>query len=389
MKWPEDIRQILILRWLKKRKKLLLSDPKAWPLSLNLGLPTEELAQQQIPALQAWIQAWQQNPGPGELRWCEKRWRCLGHQCLPEKLILHHPEDLARWVGELESWQRAKKRYEQLVQYWPKLAEVLPAYFSVLADYQEQDFNRLCSILTWLLAHPESNLYPRQLPIPGLDSKWLETRKGLINDLLIALGKEHHPDQNFWQKCGLKMPPPLVRIRLLDEKLRKYLSGLSDISLPWEELATLQLPLQSVLIVENLQTGLAFTDLPGTLVLMRLGYAVDVLAKLPWLNTVPCFYWGDLDTHGFAILNRARSYLPQLQSVLMDEETLLNYRLLWNEEPQQHAAESLPLLTASEQHVYQHLKQHTWGPAIRLEQERIAWDDAMKEIEPLIMMSQV
>ena len=28
---------------------------------------------------------------------------------------------------------------------------------------------------------------------------------------------------------------------------------------------------------------------------------------------------GDLDTHGFAILNCARSYLPELKSVLMDE----------------------------------------------------------------------
>jgi len=42
---------------------------------------------------------------------------------------------------------------------------------------------------------------------------------------------------------------------------------------------------------------------------MRLGYAVDVLGQLPWLQEAQCIYWGDIDTHGFAILNRARTYI--------------------------------------------------------------------------------
>ncbi|NOR71388.1 MAG: hypothetical protein GQ532_17115, partial [Methylomarinum sp.] len=33
-------------------------------------------------------------------------------------------------------------------------------------------------------------------------------------------------------------------------------------------------------------------------------------------------YWGDLDTHGFAILSRLRHYYPQVKSILMDEKTL-------------------------------------------------------------------
>jgi hypothetical protein len=61
-----------------------------------------------------------------------------------------------------------------------------------------------------------------------------------------------------------------------------------------------------------------------------------------WAARAHCIYWGDLDAHGFAILNRARSYLPELKSVLMDEETLREHQDLWWEAKDQHAAEIYP-----------------------------------------------
>jgi len=156
---------------------------------------------------------------------------------------------------------------------------------------------------------------------------------------------------------------------------------LSDLSAPWEQLAELDLPVSNVFIVENLQTGLAFDDLPGSVVIMQLGYGVDVLGSLPWVANARCVYWGDLDTHGFAILNRARSYLLELKSVLMDETTLRSHQDLWVEEKDQHAAETLPLLTDPEQRVYQVIKRNTWGQNVRLEQERIAWEAAWSVVQ--------
>jgi hypothetical protein len=88
-----------------------------------------------------------------------------------------------------------------------------------------------------------------------------------------------------------------------------------------------------------------------------------------------------LDTHGFAILNRARGYLPELKSVLMDEETLRNHQDLWVEEKDQHSAETLPLLTDPEQAVYQAIKRNAWGQNVRLEQERITWGVAWRTLQ--------
>jgi len=101
-----------------------------------------------------------------------------------------------------------------------------------------------------------------------------------------------------------------------------------------------------------------------------------MLATLPWVMRAQCTYWGDVDTHGLAILSRARSKMPHLESALMDEHTLLSHRDLWVSEDQQYAAPELPLLTPAEQSLYSGLKQQRWGVNVRLEQERIAWSYA-------------
>ena len=53
------------------------------------------------------------------------------------------------------------------------------------------------------------------------------------------------------------------------------------------------------------------------------GYAVPVLQPLGWLASLDLVYWGDIDTHGFAILDRLRHRLPRARSILMDRATLL------------------------------------------------------------------
>ena len=380
MKLPDDVRQFLARRFQSKHREWLIGDPGEgqWPLEVPLGIPTEQAALRQVDGVRAWVgawQGWQANTvqTSGTLYWCERRWKALGVQRLPEKLALGGPEEVAMWIGESARWERAQSRYRTLTARWPVLAQPLPRYFDVLADYGDADFHRLAEMLDWIANHPQSDLYPRQLPVSGLDSKWLDGRKGLLTDLVAAIQEDSSSELDFYQRCGLKAPPLLVRMRVLDQALRARVGGVGDITAPVEDLAGLNLPVSHVFIVENLQTGLAMSDMPGAVVFMRLGYNVDVLACFPWLAPAKCIYWGDLDTHGFAILHRARSYIPALQSVLMDEDTLLQHKALWVDESAQHPATELTLLTEPEQLLYRDLKQHRWGQNVRLEQERIDW----------------
>jgi hypothetical protein len=383
LKLPEDVRQFLARRFQSKHREWLIGDPgeSQWPLEVPLGIPTEQAALRQVDGVRAWVSAWQGWQGVGTLSWCERRWKALGVQRLPEKLALRGPEDVAMWIGESARWERAQSRYLALIARWPVLAQQLPRYFDVLADYSDADYQRLTEMLDWIASQPNSNLYPRQLPVSGLDSKWLDGRKGLLTDLVAAMQEDSSSDLDFYQRCGLKAPPLLVRMRVLDQSLRAHVGGVGDITAPVDDLAGISWPVSHVFIVENLQTGLAMSDMPGAVVFMRLGYNVDVLARLPWLARARCIYWGDLDTHGFAILHRARSYIPELQSVLMDEETLLRHKALWVDEAAQHSAAELTLLTKDERQLYRDLKQQRWGQNVRLEQERIDWNTAWNVLQ--------
>ncbi len=371
---PEQVRVLLERRFAANRRAWL-ADGGAWPMTVALGDPDENDARQHPDTVRDWVSAWQAWRGPGALEWRERQWRALGAQRLPARLVLDNAARIADCIGETERWDRACVRYQRLVDRWPALAERLPGSFEVLADYSHPDFIRLEALLSWLQANPASDLYSRQLPIPGMDSKWLEGRKALVMTLLAALRGEAKSG-DFHACCGLRPMPGLVRMRLLDPALRERVGGLGDLSAPVTDLARLNLPVRRVFIVENLQTGLAFGELPGAVVIMRLGYHVGPLGQLPWLAETPCVYWGDLDTHGFAILSHARAFLPQLESRLMGATTLLDYRAFWGEEKDPHAAEVLPRLTGPEQEVFQGLRTNRWGLNVRLEQERIPWAEA-------------
>jgi hypothetical protein len=380
LKLPADLRALLERRFQIKHRDWLAGSDGQWPLAIALGLPTEQAALRQLDAVRAWAGAWRDWRGAGELRWTERRWKILGTQQLPECLVLHGPEQVALWIGEHERWGRAAARLDQIVARWPQLAGRRQRLFGMLADYSDADFERLLDLLAWITAHPDSGLYPRQIPIAGIDSKWIETRKGLLSELVAAVSGAAAGGADFYSVCGLRRPPVQIRMRILDPALRARLGGLGDITAPVGELAGLALPASVILIVENLQTGLALKDMQGAVAFMALGYSVELLAELPWIVPATSLYWGDIDTHGYAILHRARSMLPHLSSVLMDEATLFRFRSLWTDEKLQHGATELSALTGEEAEVYRALKENRWGQNLRLEQERIAWDFAWSAI---------
>ena len=64
-------------------------------------------------------------------------------------------------------------------------------------------------------------------------------------------------------------------------------------------------------VVENEITYLAF-PVPDAVVVFGGGYAVAALRVTRLAGRKDLVYWGDIDTHGFAILNRLRRRFPQL-----------------------------------------------------------------------------
>jgi hypothetical protein len=99
---------------------------------------------------------------------------------------------------------------------------------------------------------------------------------------------------------------------------------------------------------------------------------LERLTGVEWLRSKDLHYWGDIDTHGFHILDLMRARFPHTRSLLMDRETLLAHRSAWVREEPPFAGE-LPGLTVDERALYEDLIANRYGDGVRLEQERIAY----------------
>ncbi|WP_418789559.1 Wadjet anti-phage system protein JetD domain-containing protein [Paenarthrobacter ilicis] len=105
---------------------------------------------------------------------------------------------------------------------------------------------------------------------------------------------------------------------------------------------------------------------------------MSALRDAGWLRDCEVLYWGDLDTHGFGILDQLRAVHPHVSSVLMDDATLLAHRDAWSKDFTPSRA-VLGQLSVEEARVYGGLQSGSYGERVRLEQELIGWEWATKE----------
>lgn len=381
---PEQVRDWLVRRYNNQHKAWLIGGGE-WPLRVPLGTLTENEFSRDVSAVRAWVDAWEGWRGAGLLETEERRWPRLGSQTLPTYVTLASPLEVAQWIGQERRWGRACQRFDVMTQTWAQLQgrAGLERHFDLLADYSDADFNRLMSALTWFLANPRSELYVRQLPIEGVDTKWIEKRSAVVVQLLGLLRGES-AEVDFFTATGLRKLTHRVRMRVLCPVLRAQMGGLKDVEGPVEEFAQLALSPAAVLILENQESGVALPDMAGVVAFLKLGNAVSSLGAIPWLTGVPAVYWGDIDTHGMAILSRARKVLPGIRSVLMDEQTLVRFKELIVQEPTQHSDVELKELEPPERAVFGGLRSGLWGAKVRLEQERIPWAFAFDAVQAAI-----
>ncbi|PMB97915.1 hypothetical protein CJ198_08840 [Brevibacterium luteolum] len=362
---------------------------RAWALgmtdadvSLPLKPPAEPQTSAELDAVMSWIRAWEtagaQLPEHVHLDWVSRRWRTWGRQQLPVRLRLTTPEAVAAWAGQLREWRRLTHAADMLAQ-WAQGAVPLPVLRRVLgaaAELNSDDHERLLAVLTWLRENPQSGLFIRELPIVGIDSKWLETHRGIVSPIITSLTGE--------SSLGFRTAEPRIRVRLLGTDRRPHLlAGLRDVEAPASEVAQLPVRPKLVIVTENLASFLA---LPAdgrwgdAVAVFNPGYSASVAARLPWLSGARVLYWGDIDTHGFGILNRFRTHCPHTESVLMDRRTLADFRHLAGTEPAplRVAPHHLETLTAAERDMVTQL--HASGFP-RVEQERIEWSAVLTAID--------
>jgi hypothetical protein len=387
MEWttPADIRMQVERYW---NNGVLLSarltGETVFPLRIPLRKPGPQALAERFADVRQWIRQLEEGSKSGrgygyEIDWTNVNHRQLGRNRIPARLSIASERDALALIGRTREADQFQKLAGEILECFPELRAWLVARSLTVLEHGDA-WHRILSVLAWFRENPCSSRYVRQIDIPGVDTKFIETRMTLLTDLFGALepgGSHSSRELTFEQRFGLRSKQPLVRFRLLDENL--YIGGLSDLAIPAPDFARLAPGARCVFITENETNGLAFPNVAGGLVIFGLGYGLERLGEAPWLRDRPVYYWGDIDTHGFAMLDRLRAFLPHSESLLMDPETLLSHRHFWVTEDQPHL-KPLGRLAPAELTLYDDLRYDRLGDRVRLEQERISFSILEKKL---------
>ena len=401
---PADVRRQVWRLW--DRGKILSSlatGETLFPIRLVLKRPSAAELRDHFDEARTWSASLRAMPHV-RLTMREFRHRVSGANALPHEAWIDTVEDAVALMGKQRETAAFRRVVEATGDRQPSLLPWL-ARRSLQALQLAGDWDRLLDVVGWLQDHPRPGVYLRQMDVPGVHSKFVEARRGVIGELLDCALPPESIDAGaagaagFARRYGFLDKPERIRFRVLDparallpgghiqdvmHDARTSVAGIGgdgtgggciqDVTLDARTFAALDTGVSRVFITENEINFLAFPRMKDAMAIFGAGYGFESLGQAHWLARCRLFYWGDIDTHGFAILDELRGHFDQVESFLMDRDTFLAFESLWGTESSP-IDRDLPRLTAGERTLYDDLRDNRIGTHLRLEQERIgfAW----------------
>jgi hypothetical protein len=337
------------------------------PIDVPVGGPRPSQVGDDIDAARQWVaglDAGRRDDTRYTLQWQSIGGRQIGRNQLPVRAVVSSFEQAWALLGV----SAAVRRFDALLDG----AHRHPQVRTWIVGHPHRalelgsEMPRLMAAVEWLDGQRDSHRYLREISAPGVDTKFAERYRPVLAAMLGVSSTA----QGFLADLGLRSKPGLVRLRPAPSL--GLPAAITELAVRCEELGQLALQPRTAVIVEN-EISYLSVDVPedGCVIWGR-GFDVDRAGRLPWLAGADILYWGDIDTHGFAILDRLRAWLPGARSVLMDRETLLAHRDRWGSEDRP-ARSVLTRLSVEEGDLYAELVGDGLGERVRLEQERIDW----------------
>jgi hypothetical protein len=355
----------------------LVSGTPLFPRRLALKVPTSDELSQRFDEAREWAGALRR------IAHCrvvmrEVRHRVIGSNSVPCEVWVDSLADALAMIGlskdahTLEELSKATRSRNALLLPW---VEKYALRAMALAD----DWTRMLDVIAWMQLHPRPGIYLRQIDLPHIHTKFIEGHRGVLLELLDlalppeAIDRRRGGISQFCARYGFRDKPQRIRFRMLDASRALLPIGTDqDLTLNTDAFDRLESAVKRVFITENETNYLAFPEVADAMVVFGAGYGFEMLANAAWLHQCEIYYWGDIDTHGFAILDQLRARIPDAQSLLMDRETLMSHLSAWTQEPTPERRD-LARLTSAERALYDDLRDNRLGASVRLEQERIAF----------------
>jgi len=216
-----------------------------------------------------------------------------------------------------ERLARARQRLVVLLEMYPHAVDI-GRTLRLVDTYSTVDFELLLTVADWYVEYPARaalGVTPRQVPIPGVHAKWLQSHRAGVQALtgLDDLGL-------------LPGHPPRIHFTYLDPDHLAAGARVHDSATVGDSFTPAYLP-EVVVISENKDTAIHFPSLEGGISVEGVGKGGKTPASFYWIRDAPIVvYWGDIDRDGYEILNGYRvDFDRDIDSILMDPETYETY----------------------------------------------------------------
>jgi hypothetical protein len=263
-------------------------------------------------------------------------------------------------------------------------AALTPATLRAMCRLTDADADVMIAAVDWLREHSDlSEWTARQLPVPGMHTKWLGSHEGLLKTLA---------DRDIAAETRPRLS--VVHVTYVDPG---YLSSGARRHDAWTtgDHHSIAYAPRIVLIVENRDCRLWFPALADTVVVEGGGKAAaPSLSRIDWITGAEhVLYWGDIDADGFAILHALRAELAphgvRVDSILMDPTARARYAPLGVNRDRrgdllQASTRRLSQLTSDEAEAYAGVATAGDVPYRRIEQERLPLADALTALQQLV-----
>jgi hypothetical protein len=343
---PAEVRAWLDKKWQSGTLLTAFAEDRGWePLSVPLRGPAAGEIAERLAEVQDWAAEWTRagsgTSSPLRVEYKRIGGRQVGTNMIPCRAWIDGYDQAWELLGVRAQVRRFRILADATAASCPRLLPWLtrrPMQLLKLADR----WDKLLATVRWIDERQSPGMYLRQVDVPGVDTKFIERHRGVLAELLdlqLVPGRFDAGATDFAARYRFRRKPGYVRFR------SPGFAGFTELSVRADEFAAPPPETRRAYVVEN---------------------------ELAWLRDLDLVYWGDIDTHGFVILNRLRHRFRHAHSMLMDRATLLAHRDHWVTEPHPTAA-SLDCLDASETELYRDLIDGALGPSVRLEQERISF----------------
>ena len=360
-----------VISWLASHVKDKRDVPEDFPTHLYLGAPTkDEDVLESKDAFLSFCKEWSAPLPAGHIEFIDKTYPDIGTVKVPIHLVFDTPEELATWAGHLVEYHSSVRCLDLIAHEMPELIDSALNVISSLANLAWIDFERMVAVCKWFCENRNSRLLTRQIPIRGIDTRWFEIHTPLLLDFLRDY-LELNPYRKDLLQLGLVPPPALIRLVIFDAELRAKVGGLKIVAASIRELNELNLRPERIVFMDNLPTAVALPDIKGTIGIITPFHHVRETCRINWVAQAHCQYLGSVDLRSFAVLHNLRLYLPNIESVLMDEQTLLSNQDLWTNDDVSGFDSAPVALNQAESHLYGCLIDGVYGDHVRLDLERL------------------